>query len=73
MIPDELSELITHWIDQAKREDPGSSSANGDALLIYSDMGGSCFLKPDGTVLIGAHDSDESSRVEATEDWLNVP
>jgi hypothetical protein len=44
MIPAELSELIGNWIEEAKRDDPASLTADGDALLIYSDMGGSCFL-----------------------------
>jgi hypothetical protein len=72
MIPAELSELISHWIDEAKRDDPASLSADGGALLIYSDMGGSCFLKPDGTVLTVDDDSDEGPRVEEREGWRCV-
>ena len=69
MIPAELSELISKWIEEARRDDPASLTADGDALLIYRDMGGTCFLRPDGTVLTEEHDSDEGPRVEANEGW----
>jgi hypothetical protein len=72
MIPAELSELIRGWIEKAKRDDPTSLTRGGDALLIYRDMGGSCFIRPDGTVLTEGHDSDGGPQVEVNEGWRCV-
>jgi len=53
-----LGDLIREWIREAKNSHPATVSADGGALLLVADMGGACYIRPDGTILTHAWDSD---------------
>lgn len=39
------------------------------ALPVYSDLGGTLFLRPDGEILALEHDSDDAPQIEADPGW----
>jgi hypothetical protein len=51
MIPAEVSRQIAARILEAKQEGSRRLSADGTALLLYADMGGECYLRPDGEIV----------------------
>jgi hypothetical protein len=56
----ELSQQIAARILEARRHHPDRVSADGSALLLYADMGGRCYLRPDGQILRESVDSASS-------------
>ena len=64
-----LQKVIAEWVTHAKANDRGLVSADGSALRIYADMGGSVFIRPDGS-LIGETESRVPEAVDAV--WQTV-
>jgi hypothetical protein len=61
----ELSRQIADRILEARQHHPGRLSPDGSALLLYSDMGGRCYLRPNGEILSVSIDSTSSDAREA--------
>jgi hypothetical protein len=72
VIPVELSRQIAARILEARRHHPDRVSADGSALLLYADMGGQCYLRPDGEILRLSIDSGSSPERETDPKFRTV-
>ena len=54
-----LEERVRARIQEAKEHDPAALSTDQSALLLIATMGGSMYVRPDGTVLTEVRDSGE--------------
>ena len=72
MIPVELSRQIAARILEARQRHPDRVSADGSALLLYADMGGQCYLRPDGEILSVPIDSASLPEREVNPNFRTV-
>ena len=64
-----LGRSIAKWLSDAKVHNPSYVSPDGTAVRVYADMGGTIFLRPDGT-LVGEKESGEPMPVD--DNWRTV-
>jgi hypothetical protein len=69
-----VEDLITQWLAEPmkiKSTLPALEQAvrSAGALPIYSDIGATIFLRPDGAILIQPHHSDDAPVVEERRSW----
>ena len=56
-----LSAEIARRLADAKAHSPTLVSPDGTALMLYGDIGGCAYIRPDGEILYWGHDDDAPS------------
>ena len=46
-----LQKAITEWIAHARTHSPSDVSRDGTAIRLYADIGGTIFIRPDGSLI----------------------
>ena len=57
-----LSAEISRRLEEARRSTPARVSPDGTALMLYGDIGGCAYIRPDGDVHFVAHDEHVAYR-----------
>jgi hypothetical protein len=61
--------LVRAWLDGPDDHGLGHVVRETGALPVYADIGGTLFIRPDGTVLCLVHDSDGPPQIERDPRW----
>jgi hypothetical protein len=65
-----IRSLVERWLASPHRSDLTEAVRASGALPVYSDMGGTLFLRPDGEILFLDHESeDDEPQFETDEGW----
>jgi hypothetical protein len=64
-----IKALVRAWHDGPDPHDLGPVVRETGAIPVYSDMGGTLFIRPDGEILLLCHDSDEPPQIEPDPHW----
>jgi hypothetical protein len=65
-----IQSLVKGWLASPTRSDLTEAVRGSGALPVYSDMGGTLFLRPDGEILVlGSGPEDDEPRIETDPGW----
>src|SRR3954454_20804853 len=65
-----IQSLVERWLASPDRTDLTEAVRGSGALPVYSDMGGTLLLRPDGEILfLGSGPEDDEPRIETDPGW----